>query len=418
MSAIAEYVADIRIIDAHEHLRTSEFRANEKLGLFDLLHYYESDLIAAGMPRGSLVRSEEADFEDQIKTFQKYFERSKNTAYARAFRLAMRDLYQFDDWSVDGLVRLNQEVLRRSQDASWYDSVVKEHSGIDLMLNLIQRTSFTWDAMRPIMFLDYYWRVESRDHVRNIEELAGRSIDKLSHYLDCLGRILDAYVKQGVVAVKLNYSYRRGLRVGRPTFHDAEQVFNRIMRLRPGHALSQEELVALQDYLIHEFIQGAIVRGLPIQIHTGHQEPSVTGDGNVVSNSEVTDLVPLLLEYPKAKFILLHAGVPYFHEYMSVVKNFPNVYADMTWVYVISPSVASQALHEMIEMVPWSKIQGFGGDYNNVEGVYGHSKIARGVLSKVLDTKVTEGYFSTDEAQIFARRVFRENVLEMYGLEL
>ncbi len=55
-------------------------------------------------------------------------------------------------------------------------------------------------------------------------------------------------------------------------------------------------------------------------------------------------------------------------------------------------------LHEAIETVPANKIFAFGGDYIVPEGSYGHSVMARRVVSRVLTEKVEDGYLTEEEA--------------------
>ncbi|MGO4273218.1 hypothetical protein AB4Z22_25820, partial [Paenibacillus sp. TAF58] len=110
-------------------------------------------------------------------------------------------------------------------------------------------------------------------------------------------------------------------------------------------------------------------------------------------------------------------GYPYYLPYLSLVKNFPNVYADFTWVYIISPTAAKQIMHQVIEMVPMTKIQGFGGDYNFIEGTYAHQKLARKVVADVLTEKVADGALDESEAMTFADRIFRTNLIELYKLK-
>jgi len=416
MSNIKEFISSIRVIDGHEHVNTFSFRQKNQVDLFGLLHYLESDLFTAGMPRDAITSLSSADVEEKAIIFKKYFERTQNTAYAKAFKTAMKDLYQMEYWSVKGILELNDKVLQASNDSTWYNTVLSEKSGIDLVLTLVGETMFDDPSFRSVMFLDYYFEVLSIEKIHEIEKKVGKSISTLSHYITSLQDIMDSYVLDGVVATKLGYAYRRTLDVGKPTFYEAEKVFNEIMRLQLKQSLSQEETKPLQDYLIHEVIRASIERNLPIQIHTGHHETTVSGNGNIITNSKVTDLIPLLLEYKEAKFVLLHSGLPYVDEYIAIAKNFPNVYADMTWVYIISPTIASHALHKMIEMVPWSKIQGFGGDYNYVEGIYAHMKLARQVLGNVLEEKIKAGYLTEKEAQQFAEGVLRYNLFEIYNL--
>jgi predicted TIM-barrel fold metal-dependent hydrolase len=163
---------------------------------------------------------------------------------------------------------------------------------------------------------------------------------------------------------------------------------------------------------MHQVIQRAIEIDLPIQIHTGLQE----GSGNFLVNSNPLHLVNLLIEYREARFDLFHAGYPYQGEMATLGKNFANAYVDLCWVHVISPWVARQTLHELIETVPANKIFAFGGDYFFVEGTYGHACMARNNVAKVLAEKVEMDYLTEDEAVALARRYLRENAIRFFRL--
>ena len=88
----------------------------------------------------------------------------------------------------------------------------------------------------------------------------------------------------------------------------------------------------------------------------------------------------------------------------------------MCWVYVISPWVARQTLHEWIEVIPSNKIFAFGGDYLFVEGTYAHSRLARDNVAAVLTEKIETGYLAEDEAVSLARKLLRDNALQFYRL--
>src|SRR5690625_5298003 len=138
LANIQEYVSNLRIIDIHEHVTPYALRKENQTNLFGLLHYLESDLITAGMPRGAIQPSG-GDVEKNARIFKKYFERTKNTAYARAFKIAMTDLYGTRDWTERGILELNEQVISASNDPTWYDTVLNKKSGIDLVLNLDQQ---------------------------------------------------------------------------------------------------------------------------------------------------------------------------------------------------------------------------------------------------------------------------------------
>ncbi len=120
------------------------------------------------------------------------------------------------------------------------------------------------------------------------------------------------------------------------------------------------------------------------------------------------------MEYYDVKFDVFHGSYPYVRELAVLAKNFPNVYVDLCWLHAVSSSSAKSALEELLDMVPVNKIIGFGGDYKHVEGIYGHSKIARKNIFEVLQDKVDRGRFGFDEAKNIARMLLHDNLLEIF----
>jgi hypothetical protein len=101
-----------------------------------------------------------------------------------------------------------------------------------------------------------------------------------------------------------------------------------------------------------------------------------------------------------------------------LAKYFPGVHLNMAWSHIANPVQARSALSEWLDMVPNTKIFGFGGDYAIVEKVYGHLKIARQNIAMVLAEKIREGAYTRSEASMVARRLMRENADRFYGLGL
>ena len=151
-------------------------------------------------------------------------------------------------------------------------------------------------------------------------------------------------------------------------------------------------------------------RNLPIQIHTG----SFEGNENILSNSNPELLTNLFMEYKEARFDIFHGGWPYTGELGAIAKIFPNVYIDMCWMHILSPTRSQTALSHWLDEVPANKILGFGGDYLFVEGVYGHSVIARKNVAKVLASKVNDGVYTLDQAKKYAQWLLRDNALQLF----
>jgi len=419
VNTIAKHIDNLRVIDGHEHLIPQKDRSKMNADFFDLLHYLSSDLITAGMDASFFDRNKnKMSDQEKAKEFLYYWGRVKNTTYAQMLRWAVEDLYDMDDWTIEGICALNERVKKASQDPELYKKILKEKSKIDLAFTLIFTTKVDFEFFRPVMWTDHLVKVRSLKDIESVEREARVDVYEFDHYLDAVDSIMKRYVDEGMVATKIGVAYWRTLAVEKPTYGEAAAVFNTVKTRHLGESMAQEEAKPLQDFIIHRIIQRSIEFHVPIQIHTGHQEPSVSSNGNIVKNSNVTDLIPLLLEYKKAKFVLLHGGYPYYHEYLSIVKNFPNAYADLTWCYILSPSATKQMLTQMIEMIPQSKILGFGGDYSQVEGTYAHLKLAKKIVSEVLTAKVENGDMTEYDACEFANRILRNNLIELYRLDL
>ncbi|MCW3978385.1 MAG: amidohydrolase, partial [Candidatus Bathyarchaeota archaeon] len=225
-----------------------------------------------------------------------------------------------------------------------------------------------------------------------------------------------------IVGVKIGLAYSRPIRFEKVPFSEAEEAFNEIYRTKRFKVNDTPEvwkmvpdpvgvdLRPMQDYLVHAMIGEAERRGLPVQIHTGLQE----GNENILSNSNPELLVNLFMEYKDARFDIFHGSWPYCGELGALAKNFPNVYIDMCWMHIISPSRSRTALSDWLDEVPANKILGFGGDYLFVEGAYGHSVIARENIAKVLASKVDDGVYTIERAKKYASWLLRENASRLF----
>lgn len=415
MKELTDYIDQIRMIDGHEHLIPLKDRKKNNHGFFDLLHYLKSDMHSAGLEMDYFENNDSV--KEKAAVFLEFWEKTKNTTYANMLKTAVEDLYGMEDWTIEGICALDKKVKQASQDPELYEKVLKEKAKIDVAFTLIFTTKVDFRYFRPVMWMDHAFRLHSREQIQKLAKEAKYPIHSLNDLRIAVKRIIAAYAAEGMVATKIGAAYWRTLQVDRPTFAEAEKAFNHMQSSYLKESISNEDAKALQDYMIHEVIRHSIAHDLPIQIHTGHQEPSVSGNGNRLTNSRVTDLVPLLLEYEEAKFVLLHGGMPYHQEYLSIIKNFPNAYADLTWCYILSPTMTKQMLFQLIEMVPQSKILGFGGDYGQVEGAYAHAKLAKKIMAEVLTEKVTKAEMTEQEAKEFANRVFRNNLIDLYKID-
>jgi predicted TIM-barrel fold metal-dependent hydrolase len=263
-----------------------------------------------------------------------------------------------------------------------------------------------------VIRLEHFACPMTRGDLRNLEADTGQAIHSLDDLCKAMRLALERALMDGAVGIKIGLAYRRSIRFEKVARADAERVFTRLFG-HLGEGPSWEEARPLQDYVVHQIIRLAIEHDLPIQIHTGLQE----GNENLVTNSKPTHLTNLFIEYREAKFDVFHGGYPYMGELLALAKNFPNVYLDLCWLYIISPSAGARMLHEAIETIPANKIFAFGGDFIVPEGSYGHSVMARRVVSRVLSEKVEDGWLTEEEAVGLARLMLLDNPAALYGLK-
>ncbi len=439
---ISDAVNAVGLVDTHEHL-LSEDERNRAAHDFGYLfpHYASSDLISAGMPPGLLeavratarpvlvermarigwirkpppmVAPSGADLslEERWAALEPYWERIRHTGYGTCLRLAIRDLFGVQGMDKTTYQRLSAAIAA-SRRVGWYRHVLQEKAGIAVSLQDDYRTAVDRALFAPMVRLEHFACATTRGDLRNIEADTDRSVHSLVDLVEAMHAALDRYLFEGAVGIKIGIAYRRSLRFEKVAHADAERTFARLFD-HLGEGPSWAEARPLQDYMFHRIIQAAVERDVPIQIHTGLQE----GNGNVLENSHPLHLTNLCLEYGRAKFDLFHGGYPFMGELLAMAKNFPNVYLDLCWLYIISPSAGARMLHEAIETVPSNKIFAFGGDFIIPEGAYGHSLMARRIVSRVLAEKVTDGSLTEEDAATLAQRILRENAATLYRLKL
>ena len=96
---------------------------------------------------------------------------------------------------------------------------------------------------------------------------------------------------------------------------------------------------------------------------------------------------------------------------------FPNVYVDMCWAHIVSHVTSRKVLGEWIEHFTYTKINGFGGDYSFVDGVYGHQYIARKNIAAALSDKVEDGLFDVEEACRIGKAILYDNPARIFGIK-
>ncbi|MEM3502816.1 MAG: amidohydrolase family protein [Nitrososphaeria archaeon] len=431
MAELYDFIENLWIIDSHEHTVQEVERVSSEADPLQILlsQYASSDLISSGLSLEDYVRALNLNvsLKERWRIIEPFWDKAKNTTYFEVINIALKDLYGVNELD-ENTIEVLSEKMKAVNRIGLYRWVLKEKAKIRISIfdGITDIVDVDREFFAPVVRLEDFILLRSREDVRRLSEATKIPIHSLKSLESALESKVQSILNK-IVGFKIALAYRRDVHFEKTTFNEAEKVFNKIMgsertfirytspdgiRLTMSDEISVEEARPLQNYMVHRILETASRYRLPVQVHTGLQE----GNLNLVSNSNPLYLANLFMEYYNVKFDVFHGAYPYVRELAVLAKNFPNVYVDLCWLHAVSSSSAKYALNELLDMVPANKIIGFGGDYKHVEGVYGHSRLARKNVAEVLQDKVDRGRYSLEEAKNIAKMLLYDNLLEVFKL--
>ncbi|WP_291767135.1 amidohydrolase family protein, partial [Caldivirga sp. UBA161] len=405
---MTEVAGLLGLVDTHEHLEVEADRLSrpqDPMFIF-LFHYLSTDFYSSGMSHEEyeLIRDFKRPWVERWPLFEEFWDYARTTGYGLVIRLAIRDLYGVEDITRGTYPKLVEAMSNRAKPG-FYRWVLEKANITKVILDHGDNTG---DSL-PRFDRDLFTGVIRFEGIVFISDWVGlmkasRRLKAPIHHLSDLESAFRRYIRGALpsfVGVKVSFpAYWQSLKIEYATPNEAEYALKAIIEGREGfrrYTPSSNEVKPLQDYLFRVMLDELEALGKPIQIHTGIQETAPTYEdappNNAITNANPTQLINLFKEYPNVKFILFHAGYPYYHEAGVLAKQWPNVYLDLCWVHEINPRAYANILSEWLEMVPNSKIMAFGGDYIFIEGTYGASRVVRQVVSKVVQEEVEEGHW-------------------------
>lgn len=405
-------IRKIPVIDTHEHLWMNETdrsqSQNDVLSEY-LIHYLSSDIISSGLSRDAFAKVTDAskDITERWKIVEPYWEFSRYTGYGRSLDIAVRDIYGIDGVNADTIEALNQKFLE-SKKVGQYEKVLKDLCGIET--SLVDCWSFRdYDNDR---FFTKVWQptsyiIQHPNEFEHVEKNTSVKIKDLDSWLEAFETDLNTYIDTYKVNVlKTAIAYSRSLKFEKVEYSEAKALFDEVIQNRSWFPHK------LQDFMMHYILKCANERHMTFQFHTGLLE----GNGNTLTNSDPSLLTNLFFDYPNVSFDLFHISYPYHGTASALAKMFPNVFIDMCWAHIISPSASMSALDDFLDAVPYNKISAFGGDYCFIDGVYGHLYISRQNVSRVLAKKVSDGIFTESKAVQIAKALYYDNPKRIFKI--
>ncbi len=418
---------NLYIADSHEHFIDEADRVTRRVDFFSLIQgsYVESDLVSAGMPAESLetLHNVRADASDRWRAMEPYWKLVRFTGYAQALQIAVHDLYGGKQIAGETIRDINEAIASRNRPGVYsfllHDSARIRFCVVDDSCNgcsRIRSSAQNFAYMVLARRFDNFIIPATPEDIHELESKSGIAITSLNGLKEAASKTFQQNLAEGMRAVKSAIAYYRELRFEEVEEQDAQKDFDALMRKE--RALPQGFRAAmvrpfrhLEDYMFHHIMRLAETHRIPVQIHTG----IFAGTGGVVTNSRPTLLINTFLLYPQIQFDIFHLSFPYQDELGALARAFPNVHADFCWANVISPTAAARAFDVFLDSMPLNKIFAFGGDYMYPELSYGHAKITRQTLARVLAAKSANGWCTEDEAVEIGRRLLYENAAQFFS---
>jgi hypothetical protein len=416
--SIQEFIASIGIIDVHEH-HIPEILLNPDVNLLQL---FQQSYAGWTQSRPYTLPSETRDADPMLalpgpttwEALSPFLEKSSSNSFVRNLVHGITELYAAGERAITrgNWEALDAEIRRQHKDPDCCRKALRR-AGVEQLITdpytdpLLDPTGLLGNNYRSVMRINALacgWHPKSLDHNGNSAQTLLRRIGleptSFDDYLDGLEKLVDGMASRHQVALKNALAYDRDVAFDEPDEKSARQAWG-----KPSPSPAQRK--AFGDFVVDRLCQLAGDRDLPMQMHLGTA---------ILRGSHPLKAAGLIERHPRTRFLLMHLAYPWSRELLAMGFVYRNIWIDLTWSLLLSPSHFKPALHEAIEILPDESRMMFGGDNWHVEETYGTMKLARQLIGEVLDEKISSGYFRLEDAQRLANKMLRGNALAFFKL--
>lgn len=411
------HIERLRVVDTHEHQMPESDWVHKGPGdvLADLFwHYAQKDLIAAGAGPESirrLIDGADPDIESRFAAIEPAWRAMQFTGYGEAVRLTARHVYGIDEITPAALRAAGPRLAALRRPGERYRFLHDVMNLDHVQVNQYAPPPAPDPSGVEFFLYDLSWAMPCCGYfpAEHFGALGITIADMAS-----LSRAIDAYFDRYAplaIALKAQHAYQRTLHWEKRSDADAERALAAVLKDPKG--VDHATRICLGDWCLARGVERAIAHNLPIKIHTGYYY-----NNNVMPMERIRPslLCPLLIEYPAARFVLMHTGYPYGHEIPALAKHFSNVYVDLCWAWAMDPLATMEVVRHYIHAAPTNKLFAFGGDTACPTGAYGYLLQMRRWLSKTLEAEIAEGTLNEEQAMELATSILRENQLACFDV--
>lgn len=415
MSTLKEFIAAQPIVDVHEH-HMPEVLLNPKLNLVQLFQQsYAGWTQARPYPLPSEAREEDPMLSDApLATWEAvapYLENSGSNSFVRNLVNGLIELYAPGETNItrENWERFDNALRAQRQKMNWREDIL-ERANVEQIITdpytnpMLDARAALGPRYHSVVRINAFalgWHPEARDHNGNrAHRLLATAPETFDGYLAALDEMVARMRSRNQVALKNALAYDRDLNFGEPNEAAARAAWG-----KPNPA--PEERKAFSDFIVDHFCGLAAKHDLPVQMHLGTA---------IIRGSHPLNVAPLMERHPRTKFLLMHLAYPWSRELLAMAFVYRNIWLDLTWSWLLSPSHFKLALHEAIEVLPDESRMMLGADNWHLEETFATLQQARRLIGEVLDGKVAANYFSAADAERLAAKILHENARRFFRI--
>ncbi|MBI3851851.1 MAG: amidohydrolase [Verrucomicrobia bacterium] len=416
--SIRDFIAATGVVDVHEH-HIPEILLNREVNLLQL---FQQSYAGWTQARPYTLPSETRDSDPMLaavgattcEALAPFLENSGSNSLVRNLVRAVTELYGEGEPAItrDNWKALDDAVREHHRRPDWCKEVLRR-AGIerlitdpytDPVLDAHQALGNNYNSVMRINSFACGWHPESRDHNGNsahaLLKRLGLKPASFDDYVAALEQLVDGMASRHQVALKNALAYDRDVAFDEPDEKLARRAWGKT-------SPSPSERKAFGDFVVDRLCRLAGGRDIPMQMHLGTA---------IIRGSHPLKAAGLIERHPRTRFLLMHLAYPWSSDLLGMAFVYRNIWLDLTWSFLLSPSHFKPALHEAIETLPDESRLMFGGDNWHVEETYGTIKLARQLIGEVLEEKLAAGYFRREDAERLAARILRENAIRFFKL--
>ncbi|HTO21755.1 MAG TPA: amidohydrolase family protein [Spirochaetia bacterium] len=415
--SLETFVHGIPVIDVHEHHMPDTLGA-EGVGLLDLLQESyagwtqvrpyplagESRVTLGARPAGST----------RWKDIAAYTEGSGTNAAVRNMLAAVAELHGLGAAPITekNWAELDARIRERHRDRGWPDSVM-QRTGVSAAISdpytdplMDVRAALGpryWSVLR-VNALAFGWNDTVRDHNdHNGRELLSRigvQARSFDDYLAGLPLLMDRLAGLHKVGLKNALAYDRSVDFDTVDLDQARAAWD-------SADPSPAQRKAFGDVVVDRLARLAGERDIPFQVHLGSAQ---------IRGSRPLSAAGLIERNPRTRFLLMHLAWPWSDELLGMAFVYRNVWLDLTWSWLLSPSRFLASFRQAIDSLPDESRMMLGGDTWHAEEAYGAISLARRLLSRTLEACVRDRDFRVADAERLARKILHDNAAAFFHL--